>query len=127
MKLKILITCRTEIEASLIQTKLLDYEIDSILTNRNFSSLYPQFYGFLGSGVQVLVNEEDYEVASELVDVKNISKYTSCPNCNSKDISFNFGKLKFQKIFFYLLTLLTGSAVVVIKDSYKCKKCNTEF
>ncbi len=67
MKTTTLKTCQTPFEANLIKAKLEAAGIPSFLTNENYSTLYPVMANLLGSGVRVLVNDEDLENALELL------------------------------------------------------------
>jgi len=67
MKTKILRACQTPFEANLIKAKLEAAGIPSFLANENYSTLYPVMANLLGSGVKVMVNEEDMEQAMQLL------------------------------------------------------------
>lgn len=67
MKTTTLKSCQTPFEANLIKAKLEDAGIPSFLTNENYSTLYPVMANTFGSGVKVMVNEEDLEKALEVL------------------------------------------------------------
>ena len=124
-----LITCDTITEAYFIKNKLNNEGIECFLTNQNFTSLLPNYYHLLGSGVQVVVMESDYERSRELVKDKlepeNVEKV--CPFCGSTDISIGFGKHKILKIFNVLLAILIAITIGNIRVRYYCKTCKEEI
>jgi hypothetical protein len=67
MKSVNLISCQTPFEANLIKARLEDAGIPSFLTNENYSTLYPVMGNLFGAGVKVMVNEEDFEKAMDLL------------------------------------------------------------
>ena len=122
-----LMTCDNAVEANLIKGKLENEDIPCILTNENFSNLMPHYNRIMGAGVQVLVNEEDFNRAMELVNVNPEVHEITCPNCNSKNIKVGLGKQKFKKVFAIVVSLLTVIPINNISYSYTCKDCKTEF
>ena len=72
MKTAILTTCNTVLEANLIKGMLENNDIPCFLTNENVTSLLPQFNGLLGSGVNILVDENDLEKAQKLLAEEKI-------------------------------------------------------
>ena len=65
-------TCDRIFEANLIKTRLIDAGIDCFLTNENFTSLYPACNGLLGSGIQVMIEEENADKAIDLLGLNTI-------------------------------------------------------
>ena len=129
MKTKRLLTCDNSIEAHLIQSKLDSEGIESFLTNENFASLMPMFNNMMGSGIQVMVDEVNYDRAFEIVKDKispdNVRLV--CPNCGSTDVRLGFGKNKILKIFNIFISLLAAIPMGNLKPKYYCKRCNTEI
>jgi len=69
MKTKRLLTCSNLSEAHIIQGRLNNEGIDCFLTNENISSLLPINNSML-LGVQIVVNETDYQRAYEILQDK---------------------------------------------------------
>ena len=124
-----LITSDNITDAYFIKNKLNNEGIDCFLTNENFTTLLPNHYNLLGSGVQVVVLESDYEKSKELIKDKlepeNVEKV--CPYCGSTDIKMGFGKHKILKIFNVLLAILIGIPIGNIRVRYYCKTCKEEL
>lgn len=64
--MKRLVTCNTDFEAQVIKGRLESEGIDSMLTNENMSNLYGGIMSTFTT-VDVLVREEDYERAMEVL------------------------------------------------------------
>ncbi|TLX76548.1 DUF2007 domain-containing protein [Labilibacter sediminis] len=122
-----LITCNTSQEANIIKGRLSNEGIYAIITNENFTDLMPHFNGIMGAGVQILVNEDDYERAYELIQPEDNSKPITCPYCHSKNIKFGLGSRKKHIIFQVILSLLVAIPFGNIKATYYCKDCNNDF
>ena len=124
-----LITCDTLQEAYFIKNRLNNEGIDCFLTNENFTGLMPNYYNILGSGIQILVLESDYDRSKELVKDKtepeSIEKI--CPFCGSDKISLQLGKHKILKIFYILLVMLAAIPIGKLKLQYCCKNCGKEI
>ena len=67
MKTICVTTCDNVIEAYAIKDKLYNEGIECMLTNENFTSLMPFMNNMLGSGIQILVFESDYEKALQII------------------------------------------------------------
>jgi hypothetical protein len=65
-----LTTCDNLPEAYSIKNRLNNEGIDSFLSNENFTSLMPNYYNLLGSGIQIVVLESDLEKSRELIKDK---------------------------------------------------------
>ena len=124
-----LITCDSITEAYFIKNRLNNEGIECFLTNQNFTNLLPNYYNLIGSGIQVVVMENDYERSRELVKDKlepeNVEKV--CPFCGSTDIKMGFGKHKILKIFNVLLAILMSIPIGNIRVRYYCKTCKEEI
>lgn len=70
MKTVILTSCNNSVEAKLIQGNLANEGIESFTSNENFTSLYPNMNGAMGSGIQIFVFEKDAEQALEIINSK---------------------------------------------------------
>lgn len=124
-----LITCSNSTDAYFIKNRLNNEEIECFVTNENFTSLLPNYYNILGSGVQVFVFERDYEKSRELVKDKlepeNVEMV--CPFCGSTDIHIGFGKNKILKLFNILLAILVCIPIGNVQTRYYCKTCKEEI
>lgn len=123
-----LLTCDNNREASIIKGRLENEGIECFLTNENFSTLMPHFFGILGAGVQIVVNKTDYEKAVKLLDLdQSAQNELVCPNCKSTNIGFGLGRKKSGKITTILLSLLAGVPFNNINNRYYCRDCNADF
>lgn len=133
MKIVTLITCGDTAEASIIQGHLQNEGIPCFLTNQNYTNLYPSFNGIMGAGVQIQINEEDAERATNIIRKTypevygDIKENINCPYCKSENLKISFGKHKYMKYFFILFSLLLIFPLSKIKTSYICKDCKAEF
>lgn len=66
-----LTTCNNVIEANMIKNLLENEDIQCFLTNENFSTLLPINNSLLGSGIRIMINEEDFEKAKQVIDSVN--------------------------------------------------------
>lgn len=123
-----LITCLDSIEAYQIKNKLEDDGISCFLTNENFTSLFPNYFGILGSGVQVMIEEKDLYRALSIVNSDKLdSTIVKCPNCKSEKIDYTMGNNPLKKILVIFLSLLIWIPFGNIKKSYVCKDCGARF
>lgn len=115
-------------EADFIKKDLAGQGIVCMLTNVNFSSLMPHMNGMLGSGIQILVDKEDYDRAIAILDRRNNVEVRVCPYCNSNNISYGLGtKHRFKKLIALGIALVIASPVQHIKQTYYCRDCKSEF
>lgn len=124
MKTVILTTCETAVEAHLIKHKLEIEQIDCFIANENFATMMPHLYRMLGNGVQVVVNESDWERASQLISYRTINEQVTCPNCNSFNIAFGLSKKRWLWV---AISLLFGTPFNNLNNRFYCKECGTEF
>ena len=99
MKYINLYTVDNSYEANFIKENLADEGIECMLTNENFTNLMPYLNGMLGSGIQILVDKDDYDRAKQILDNKNSAEIKVCPNCDSTNIKYGLGtKHRLKKI-----------------------------
>lgn len=122
-----LTTCNDSFEASLIKDKLEDEGIECFLTNENFTSLFPNYNGILGSGIQVMIDEKNLERALEIIKDKQTENVIRCPECNSDQVYSSFGNKPVSKFVAILLSLLIWIPFGNIKSSYSCRNCKSDF
>ena len=130
MKTVRILTCDSATEAALIQGRLENEGIQSFRTNENFATLMPHYSRILGSGVEILVSEDDAHKASVILEdiIKpTIPEQMSCPDCGSINVKYGLGKAGIGKLFFALISILTAVPINNIKPSYYCRNCSAEF
>lgn len=62
-----LTVCGNQLEAYTLKNLLENEGIEAYLTNENFTNLMPGYIGMLGSGIHVMVQEEDMEKALKVL------------------------------------------------------------
>jgi hypothetical protein len=127
MRTIILTTCNTLFEAHLIKGMLENNDIKCFLTNENFSSLMPQYNGVLGAGINIVVDESDFEKAQNLIIEQDTKTKIECPNCQSTNIKFGLGTNKIKKIITVIMSLFFWIPFGNIRHIYYCQDCKTEF
>ncbi len=127
MNTAILTTCNNAVEANLIKGMLENNGIECFLTNENFSGLMPNYNGIMGSGVQVIIDENDMDRAKELISSQTKPDEIICPECGSPNTESSLGSNKIKKLLTIILSVFTGSPFGNIKNTYYCNDCNTEF
>lgn len=128
MKYITLHTVDDSYEANFIKDDLADEGIECMLTNENFTTLMPHMNGVLGSGIQILVDKDDYDRARQIIDKRNKRDVQVCPYCNSSNIKYGLGtKHRFKRLLAIAIALIIASPVRHIKPVYYCKDCKTEF
>ncbi len=126
MKTVRLITCETSIQANIIKGRLENEGIPCFITNENFSNLMPNYNRILDSGPHIMVDQNSYQKAIELLEL-NVTKELICPNCQSKNIKVSLGKNWLKKSFTIIISLFCSIPFNNINHVYCCKDCNTEF
>ena len=129
MKTVNLITCGNTMEAHIIKGRLNNEGIECFLTNENFTNLMPMYNNMLGSGIQIVINEEDFLKASEIIKDKLEPDNTKivCPYCGSTEINLGIGKYKGLKILNIIIAFLMLIPIGNLKPNYYCKNCNEEI
>ena len=129
MKTVRLITCTDLMEAHLIKDQLNNEGIECFLTNQNFTNLMPIYNNMLGSGIQIIINENNLVRASELISDKLEPNNADliCPHCGSNEIGLGIGKRNGFKFFSILISILTMLPFGNIKPKYYCIKCKEEI
>lgn len=129
MKTVRLLTCDSLSEAYLIKGRLNNEGIDCFLTNENFTNLMPLYNNMLGSGIQVIVNENDLEKSRALIKeiLIPVNDEIICPHCGSKNIGLGFGHRKRLKILSILIAIFTVKPIGNLKQEYFCKDCKSDI
>lgn len=121
-----LTACESVFQAYLYKGRLKNESISSFIANENFTTLMPHYYGILGSGAHVMISENDYSRAVEVLEL-NIKRKLICPDCNSVNIVKNPFKYVKTKVFFIIVSILIAVPFGNINTSYFCKDCKREF
>lgn len=121
-----LTTCYNIFEANMLKDLLANENIECFLTNENFTSLMPGLNGMLGTGIQIMIDEINYDKAINLIENKETEKII-CPNCHSTNISIWLGKNRIKKIAIAILSALIMTPLGNTVSTYYCKDCKTEF
>ena len=89
MKTVKLMTCNDAAQAHIIQGALENEGISSLLHNENMSTLLRGYINNI-AGVDILVDEADYEAAVRLLEQNQMipEQLKYCPFCGSSDIKF---------------------------------------
>lgn len=121
-------TVDNSFDAKFIKDYLANEGIECIVTNENFTTMMPHLNGMLGAGIQVLVDKDDFERASEILNKRNSRDIEVCPNCGSSNISYGLGsRHRFKKLFALLIAFVIATPVRHVKQTHFCKDCSTEF
>ena len=121
-----LVTVSNSIEATLIQQRLEMEAIESFTTNEHITTLLPHLSGILGHGIQIMVREDQYQKAKEILGKSE--KTPECPECGSKNIGYGMrGKQRFGDRLLIFLSVLFAMPMGNIKNKYYCKDCNNAF
>ena len=104
-------------QAKFIKDKLSSEGIECILTNENFTAMMPLMNGMLGAGIQVLVDKDDFERASQILEKRNSRDVAVCPNCGSSNIKYGLGpRHRFKKLFELLIAFVLADHSSYIKQ-----------
>ncbi len=116
-------------EATLLQHVLEMEGIESFVTNEHSGTLLPHLFGMLGHGIQVMVTEDDYEMAKALLIRKQKEYETGrCPKCGSPNIAFGMkGKRRRGERLLIWLSLIVAIPMGNIRNKYYCKDCGVDF
>jgi predicted RNA-binding Zn-ribbon protein involved in translation (DUF1610 family) len=128
MKFINLCTVDNSYEANFIKEDLAEQEIACIVTNENFTTLMPHMNGMLGSGIQILVDKDDFETARQIIEKRTNKDTVTCPNCGSSNIKYGLGTTRrASKIFALIISLIIMSPTRHIRQTYYCNDCKSEF
>jgi DNA-directed RNA polymerase subunit RPC12/RpoP len=120
--------CDDVMEAHLIKAKLESYGVNCMITNTNFSTLLPVFNNMMGGMVRVYVLESQLESAKELLEESVLAEEKiHCPECNSVNLKYGFGKKRMLKIFSMLPTFLALIPFMPNMMVHRCRDCGFEF
>jgi hypothetical protein len=123
----ILKTFESATEAHLARIRLEDEGISCFVANENFSALMPNYFGMMGSGIQLVVFENDAQKALQVLSTNDSLIESICPNCKSNLIEYGMGKTGLTKWLIALMSLLAFIPLSNITRVRICKECQTEF
>jgi len=127
MKTTVLKTFESATEAHLARIRLEDEGISCFVANENFSVLMPNYFGMMGSGIQLVVFENDASKALQVLSESDALNELSCPNCGSNSIEYGMGKTGLAKWLVVLMSFLAFIPLSNIKRVNICKECHAEF
>jgi hypothetical protein len=122
-----LTTCDNVIDANFLKNNLENEGVECFLTNELSSTLLPGYNNMLNAGIQVMIDEKDFEKASLLIAQPTDESQLKCPSCDSTNISFGFGDRKILKYLLIFLSLFAFTPFGNIRNKRYCKDCKTEF
>jgi hypothetical protein len=127
--MKRLTTVRDSIEANFLQHKLAFNNIESFVTNEHTGSLMPHLYGMLGHGIQVMVSDDDYEKAKEILLIsQQENEMRQCPHCGSTNVGYGIkGKNRMGDKILIFISLILTVPMGNIRNKYYCKDCEEDF
>lgn len=130
MKTVKLITCNDAMQAHILQGALENEGIESILHNENFSTLYKNCVNSI-AGVDILVMEEDYEKAVQVLKDNESwpEELTLCPYCGSQDIKLVLKEGQgLRGVGSVISAIFAGIVISGNKHwEYACKQCHKTF
>lgn len=132
--MKNLYTSNKLIDIHTIQTILYQEKIKYFVADEQMTNILPH-YSFALGGMRIMVNDEDYENAFEIINEyfnknkKPVEKYVKknnetpkCPHCNSENISITKIPLKITSIFLSILFMIP---IPIKKKYYQCNECKS--
>lgn len=123
--------CHNAFEAHVVKQRLENEGIPACILNENASRLIPVAAAIPSMGVQVVVDDADYDRARKLLgDNGPAQAETICPECGSADVSYTLGDNIFQRIgiaFLVCLCALSLNSPGHIRRHYRCRDCGRDF
>ncbi|MCG8580536.1 MAG: DUF2007 domain-containing protein [Bacteroidales bacterium] len=126
MKTIRLMTCESAVEANIIKGRLKNEGIECFIANENFSNLMPNYNNIMGSGAQILIRENDLELARQTLEME-AKKQLVCPQCQSQNVKISLGNNKIRKLVIIFISLITATPFNNINVNYICKDCQSVF
>lgn len=129
MKTVRLITCSDAAQAHIIQGALENEGIASLLHNENMSTVMRGYSSEI-TGVDVLVYEEDFNRAVDLLECNQMipEQLKYCPCCGAQDIKFVLRhNHRIRAIVAAIFSMLAAAPPGTDHWEYVCKKCGAHF
>jgi len=115
------------IEANIAKAKLQGEGIACFLTNENFNTLQPDFGNRISGGIDLMINENDRELAMEILeDIVEVDTI-KCPHCDSEKVYIKYGKNAVSRFFLILASILFAYPVRKSSNEYFCRNCKKTF
>ena len=123
--------CGSLFEAQVVRQRLESERIQAFVLNEN-SNDYVPFAGAIPSlAVQVVVADDDYERARDLLAEETASERPIvCPECGSQDVRSEVGETRLKRFGAYLLAglgALGNGSACNIRRYLRCNRCGTPF
>ncbi len=133
--MKTLQVCDDAFAAELLKGRLLNEGIDAQVIHAHIEQVIPYSFGMPDLKPRVVVREEDFERAMQLLeatgDVKAEPQEIRCPYCGSQDLSYGLydGSVKryLTRIVAVFLSLLTMGPLGKVQGAYYCRQCKRRF
>ncbi len=109
----------TEQQAALIEAKLKDTGIQCFLTNKN-----TMYVPHAPKEIDLMVAEEDFDMAAQIVGISNSKSELICPKCNSTNTEPKFAKSPALMVFIILFAFIP---LPIFREKNICKDCGTKF
>jgi hypothetical protein len=127
MKTIVLKTFESGTDAHMARIRLEEEGIDCFVANEHFSALMPNYFGMMGSGIQLVVFENDASKALEVLSANDTNSELSCPSCGSNSIEYGMGKTGLAKWLVVLMSFLAVIPLSNIRRTNICMECHSEF
>ena len=124
-----ILTCDNLTEAHFVKGRLGNEGINCFLTNQNFTNLVPMYNNMMGAGIQIMIEEKNYDKAYEILQdkINPQTKNIICPSCGSNNIELGLGKHKGFKLLNIFIAIFSLLPLGHLKPKYYCKDCNSEI
>lgn len=106
--------------------------IEAVVLNENAGDVIPVAFANPGMRPYIVVHDEDYDRAVQLLGGTDEDEVTHCPACGSVKLKYGItnkksGRKRAIKLFFVFVSVLGGGALGNIRASRYCGDCNSEF
>lgn len=129
--MKIIKICGTEFQAHVIQGRLENEGIPSVILHANANALVPCAGAIDSLRIQIGVADSDYEKALLLLHEGEVEKEVVCPECGSDQIRMVLVKNRWMNamvlLFACYLSLISSTSPGNIRNHYVCRTCGAEF
>ncbi len=113
-----------EHEATICQAKLKDAGIRCFIKNQHVSNLKFGHGINAATEIDLMVVEEDYELAAHILDIVTIEEENICPKCSSKNTEPKFKSSPALMVFLLLFAFLP---IPFFREKHVCKDCGQRF
>ena len=121
-----LTTPDSSVDAALIRHKLEREGVVCFVVNETMANMFPTYQGFLGRGMMIMVDEEDYEKGLEILNRKPPHEVRPhCPFCGSENIADGRGRTTLRHLLMMALALFLYSPGGGMRKH--CRECHKDF